>query len=213
MKIAIVGAGRVGAGLARAWGRAAHDISLAIRDPSRVPAGSFTRDPNVSFVEISQAARDVDAIVLAVPYAAVDEVVFSLGALDGQIVIDCTNAVRSGLRLEFDSTTSAAEELQRQIPTARVFKSFNAQGAESLGNAEYHGIRATNFFCGDDAHARPTVAQLVQDAGFEPVYVGSLDKARHLESLMLLWAAVAQQRGTREVAFKLLERGHKSSNI
>ena len=206
MKVSIVGTGRIGSGLAQAWRRAGHEVTLGARDPSRSELNSFAESIRARVVEISEAGRNVDVITLAVPHTAVDEVVFNLGPLDGQIVIDCTNAVGPGLRLEFDHTTSAAEELQSQIPNAQVFKSFNAQGAENIANATYDGVRATNFYCGNDANARSSVERLINDAGFEPAYIGTLDKARLVESLMLLWVAVAREQGTRSIAFKLLQR-------
>lgn len=55
-----------------------------------------------------------------------------VGPLSGKVVIDCTNAVERGMTLKYGHTTSSVEELQKRIPEARVFKSFNAQGAENL---------------------------------------------------------------------------------
>ena len=205
MKISVVGTGRIGSALARAWRITGHDVRLATRDTSRAAVQALAHSIDADLVELPEAA-DADVIALAVPYASVDETLFVLGALEGRIVIDCTNAVGPGMQPEFDSTTSAAEELQRQIPQAHVFKSFNAQGVEIIVNPGFDDIRASNFYCGNDAAARAVVDRLVRDAGFDPVYVGRLDRARLLESLMLLWVSIAKTRGTRSIAFKLLER-------
>jgi hypothetical protein len=85
-------------------------------------------------------------------------------------------------------------------------KSFNAQGAETLANPVYHGVRAANFFCGDDAAAKQIVKQLIEEIGFEAIDAGALKSARLLEPLMLLWLASAQTLGTRDFAFHLLRR-------
>ena len=213
MRLAIVGTGRMGSGLARVWRSAGHEIVLGVRNPSAVGVRSLATEVDANVVEIAEVGRDVDAVVLTIPHAAVDEAVFSLGPLAEQIVIDCTNAVRPGFQPEFDYTTSAAEELQAQIPAAYVYKSFNAQGAETLGASMFGEQRASNFYCGPDGESRRIVHRMVEDAGFDPVYVGGLDRARQVESLMLLWVAVAQQRGHRSIAFKLLERFENAQNV
>jgi hypothetical protein len=108
--------------------------------------------------------------------------------------------------LRFGHTTSSAEEIQKKIPQAHVFKSFNAQGAENLDNPIYGGVPASNFFCGDDAAGRERVRALVEDVGFEAVDAGPLKNARLLEPLMLLWVAASRSVGSRQLAFKLLHR-------
>jgi len=75
-----------------------------------------------------------------------------------------------------------------------------------LANPIYGGVRATNFFCGDDADGKAIVRQLVEDVGFDPVDAGGLSAARLLEPLMLLWIASSRALGTRDIAFKVLRR-------
>jgi predicted dinucleotide-binding enzyme len=210
--IAIVGSGHIGMGLGRAWARAGHAVVFGARDPQDAELVAACREIGARATGVADAAQDADVVVLAVPYAALDAVLEATGALAGKIVIDCTNAVGRGMALAHGHTTSAAEELQKQIPAARVFKSFNAQGAENLANPRYDGVAATNFFCGgggggaDDAAARTIVAELVADVGFDPVDAGPLKQARLLEPMMLLWVAAAQAYSTRDLAFKLLRR-------
>ena len=67
-------------------------------------------------------------------------------------------------------------------------------------------MRASNWYCGDDAAAKQVVHQLVEDVGFEAVDAGPLGAARLLEPLMLLWMASSRSVGTRDIAFKLLRR-------
>ena len=110
------------------------------------------------------------------------------------------------MALEYGHTTSSAEVLQARIPRAHVVKSFNAQGAENLATPHYGEITASNFYCGDDAEAKRTVATLIADVGFEPIDAGPLASARLLEPLMLLWITCSRTLGTRDIAFKLLRR-------
>src|SRR4051812_20470006 len=114
MKIAIIGSGHIGGGLAAPGKKHGHDVTFGAREPS-----GDTEAP------IADAVRDARVVVLAMPYGALDDVLAAAGDLAGKVVIDCTNAVEPGMTLKYGHTTSAAEELQKRIPRAHVFKSFN----------------------------------------------------------------------------------------
>lgn len=206
MRICIIGSGHVGGGLARAWRRRGHEVVFGARRPDDPELVSLCRELGATAATVGAAPEEAEVVVLAMPYGALDAVLAEVGPLSGKVVVDCTNAVERGMKLKYGHTTSAAEELQKRIPEARVFKSFNAQGAENLAQPEYPGGRASNFFCGDDAEGRKVVAQLVEDVGFEAVDAGPLANARLLEPMMLLWVACAQRLGTRDLAFRLLRR-------
>jgi NADPH-dependent F420 reductase len=206
MKIAILGSGHIGAGLGRAWAKKGHRVVFGARKPDDPELVQLAQQIGAEVAGVADAPKDAEVVVLAVPYAALDAVLSETGALAGKIVIDCTNAVEKGMTLKYGHTTSSAEELQKRIPQARVFKSFNAQGAENLANPSYGGVAASNFFCGDDADGRRVVKGLVEDVGFEAVDAGPLKNARLLEPMMLLWVAVAQSGGSRDIAFKVLRR-------
>lgn len=205
MKIAIIGSGHIGAGLARAWAKK-HAVVFGAREPGDAELVALCGSIGASAASVADASRGAEVVVLAMPYGALDDVLRATGELAGTIVIDCTNAVERGMTLKYGHTTSAAEELQKRLPGAHVFKSFNAQGAENLANPVYDGKRATNFFCGDDPAGKRILKELVEDVGFEAVDAGPLKNARLLEPLMLLWIACAQTVGTRDIAFSLLRR-------
>lgn len=205
--VAVLGAGRIGGGLAKVWKKAGHEVVVGVRDAASEEVRALAQTSGMRVASIEQAVREAAVVVLAVPYGALAELATQAGPWAGKVVIDCTNAVQPGWTLRYGHTTSSAEELAKQMPGAHVFKSFNAQGAENLADPVYDGVPATNFFCGDgDAAQHAIVRTLVADAGFEPLDVGGLDKARLLEPLMLLWIASAQALGTRDVAFRVLRR-------
>jgi hypothetical protein len=209
MKIAIIGSGHIGAGLARAWIKRGHDVAFGAREPRDAELTALCSQIGARANGVADAAAGADVVVLAIPFGAIDDVLRAAGDLAGKVVIDCTNAVErgaGGMSLVYGHTTSAAEELQKKLPAAHVFKSFNAQGAENLANPSYDGVAAANFFCGDDAASKRIVRGLVEDVGFEAIDAGPLRNARLLEPLMLLWIASSQALGTRDVAFKLLRR-------
>ena len=207
MKIAIIGSGHIGGGLARAWARHDHDILFGARNPADAELQALCRElgPRVTAGSVADAAG-ADVVVLAMPYGALEDVLSAVGGLAGKTVIDCTNAVAPGWNLRFGHTTSSAEELQRRIPEAHVVKSFNAQGAENLANPVYGGVAASNFYCGDDAGAKAKVKALIEAIGFEAIDAGPLSSARLVEPLMLLWMASAKAVGSRDIAFKILRR-------
>jgi NADPH-dependent F420 reductase len=209
MKIAIVGSGHIGAGLARPWSKKGHSVTFAAREPGDAELVALAKEVGAKTASVSDGARGADVVVLAMPYGALDDVLKAAGDLAGKVVIDCTNAVErgpGGMALKYGHTTSAAEELQKRLPRAKVFKSFNAQGAENLAQPVYGGVAASNFFCGDDAEGRKAVKTLVEEIGFEAIDAGPLKNARLVEPLMLLWMASSQALGTRDVAFKILRR-------
>jgi len=206
MKIAVIGNGHIGAGLGRAWAKAGHGVTFGSRDPGGEELRTLCQELGTSAAPVAEAARGAEVVALAVPYGALDGVLQAAGDLAGKVVIDCTNAVEPGMRLKYGGATSAAEELQKRLPGAKVFKSFNAQGAENLTDPVYGGVAATNFFCGDDAAGRAVVKRLVEDVGFDAVDAGPLSSARYVEPLMLLWVTSSRATGTRDLAFKLLRR-------
>src|ERR1041385_3226051 len=160
VKISIIGSGNIGGGLGRAWRRAGHDVTFGARDASDADLVALCKETGARSASAAESAASADVIALAVPYAALDEVLRATGDLAGKIVIDCTNAVErgpSGAQLKYGHTTSSAEQLQARIPKAHVVRSFNAQGAENLANPIYNGVPASNFYCGDDAAAKKTV--------------------------------------------------------
>lgn len=207
MKIALIGSGNIGGGLGRAWARHGHTIVYGARDQADPELTALCRDIGASAASVSDAPRGADVVVMGVPWAALDDVLGALGDLTGKVVIDCMNAVeRPAVVLHFGRTSSWSEEMQKKIPGARVVKSFNAQGAETLANPVYGGTRAANFFCGDDPEAKRVVKGLIEEVGFEAIDAGPLKSARYLEPLMLLWLASSQALGTRDFAFNLLRR-------
>jgi NADPH-dependent F420 reductase len=207
MKIALIGSGNIGGGLGRAWAKHGHTIVYGARDSADPELTALCKEIGASAASVADAPRDADVVVMGVPWAALDDVLGSLGDLTGKVVIDCMNAVeRPAVILHFGRTTSWSEEMQKKLPNARVVKSFNAQGAETLANPVYGGVRAANFFCGDDAEAKQIVKGLIEEVGYEAIDAGPLKSARYIEPLMLLWLASSQALGSRDFAFNLLRR-------
>jgi hemoglobin len=203
VRIAILGAGRVGGSLGLAWAAKGHDVIFAARhvDDAKVGAAVAATGGRARSLSVNEAVVDADVVVLALPFESIDEALEGTGALFGKVVIDCTNPGAAPLP---PGVGSGAEHVARLLPEARVTKAFNAQGAENNAEPRYGEAVATNFYCGDDKPAKEVVRQLVRDVGFDPVDVGPLQNARLLESAARLWFAASGALGTRRVAFCVL---------
>lgn len=183
MKVAIIGAGNVGKALGGSLARAGHEVTLAAGHPEH--AAEAANEIGATAAESSAvAARDADVVILAVPYQAAEEVATDLApVIEGHTVVDVTNPLKPDLSDLAVDGTSAAEEIQRRLPGARVVKAFNTLLASIQANPNAAGEPAQALIAGDDAGAKADVAQLASSIGLEPVDVGPLPFARHMERL------------------------------
>ena len=193
MKISILGTGNMARGLAVRFAAAGHGVTLAARDPAKARAIAADLGQAIRAGTLADAADAAEIVVLAVPFAAAAEVIDAAGGFAGKIVVDITNPMTadySGLTL--GHTTSAAEEIQKHAPAARVVKAFNTVFASVLQNGgRAAGHPATVFVAGDDAAARKQVAALAESAGFASLETGGLASARYLEPVAGLNIALA----------------------
>jgi predicted dinucleotide-binding enzyme len=167
-KIGIIGAGNVGGALQRGLSRAKHEVRAVGADKT----------------EVRKTAEWADAVLLAVPFGALDDVVGTIAPLvKGKIVIDVTNALTKDMSLALGYTTSGAEELQKKLSGARVVKAFNTQFAQHMDSGRLADQRLTVFVAGDDADAKRTTVELATSIGFDAVDAGPLANARLLEPL------------------------------
>lgn len=187
MRVAIMGKGQVGSALRHALARAGHRVTFGARKPEGDDEQS-----------IADATANADAIILAVPFAALADVIAAAGGFDGKILIDATNPLGlrdDGLGLTLGFSTSGAEQIAALAPKARVFKAFNQTGFENLTDASAYAAHPVMFVAGDHTESTALVMALVEDAGFAPVNLGALSKARLLEPLAMLWIELARKRG------------------
>src|SRR3972149_2562834 len=155
---------------------AATRFSLATRGTPRNWRASPRRPaPRPGPAAPAEAVQFGEVILFAPPWPSVDHALKAAGSLAGKILIDCTNPLKQDLSgLELGHTTSAAEEIAKKTPGARVVKAFNMTGAENMANPRFGAEQATMFICGDDAAAKTAVARLTEELGFEAVDAGPL---------------------------------------
>ncbi len=197
MNIAIIGSGNMGSGLGGIWAKKGHRIIFSYsRNPEKLEALARA-NPGASAAPPAEAVRQSDVVLLSVPWPAVEDALKAAGPLDGKIVIDCTNPITPALELAIGHTTSAAEEIAKRTPGARIVKAFNTAFAELYhsGSRLFGSRMVTMFFCGDDGEAKKTVAKLIGSTGFSPVDCGPLKCARHLEPLAVLMIQIGRVMG------------------
>lgn len=183
MNITIVGAGNMGAAFAKQLTRAGHKVTLTARNLDKAQTVAFS-NPGASAAAPSSAAAQADVVVLATGYGDAVGALKSLGDLRGKTVIDITNPLTADyMGLSIGHSTSAAEEIAKAVPDAKVVKAFNTVFAQVLaeGAAFGNGQTVPVFFAGDDAAAKATVQALIESIGFAPVDAGGLKNARYLE--------------------------------
>lgn len=183
MNITVIGAGNMGSAFVQQFVRAGHRVSVTARDSAKAQAVAAA-NPGAVAVPSANAATDADVVVLATGFGDAIGALKAIGDLRGKIVIDITNPLTADyMGLTVGHTTSAAEEISRSVPEARVVKAFNTVFAQVLAAGAAFGDDHTVpvYFAGDDAAAKATVSALIASIGFAPVDAGPLENARYLE--------------------------------
>jgi predicted dinucleotide-binding enzyme len=189
MNVAIIGNGNVGQAIGQALARKGHQVTFGVRSPAAGRTDQRT---------VPGAVAEAHATILAVPFAAVPEIINAAGSVTGKILIDATNPlgiVQGELGLTLGFSTSGAEQIATLAPGALVFKAFNQTGFENMADARSYPSKPVMFVAGDDPSGKQTVLTLVSDAGFEVVDAGGLHQARLLEPLAMIWIELARKRG------------------
>ncbi|MCB9595808.1 MAG: NAD(P)-binding domain-containing protein [Sandaracinaceae bacterium] len=208
-KIAMIGAGNVGGNLGARLSRAGVPVRFGVREGSDVSPVLARCAPDAAATPVAEAAAWADVIFLAVPGRAAVDAARGLGAVDGKILVDCTNPLRfdAGPVWNPPAEGSNAQAIAAACPTARVVKAFNTFGAEHHEDPITAAGAVDVQLAGDDAEAKATLASLCEAGGFHAVDCGPLRNAGVLENLAVLWIHLAMVGGQgRDVAFKLVGR-------
>jgi hypothetical protein len=173
--VGIIGAGRIGGGIARQLTGAGHEVLLSFsRDPQSLNALAGEIGPSATTGSPAEAAGFGEVVVISVPWSTLPQAIEQAGSLAGKIVIDTTNQFGGAPLPAADQT--AAHFNAGRMPGARYTKSFNtltsAFQAQTAGRQGEEKV--VQWLCGDDADAKQVVAELITDAGFVPVDLGDI---------------------------------------
>lgn len=212
MRLAILGAGRVGGTLGGRLAQAGHTVIYGLRPqhedrPDEIRLPDELRGPRVSGSSVPDAVAQADVVLLTTPWAAAEAALTAAGDFGGKPLLDVTNPIGPGMALTHGHTDSGAEQVQRWAPTARVVKVFNTTGVENMADPRFGDARALMLACGDDPDAVAIALGLAGEIGFDAVAFGPLLNARLLEPFGRAWIELALVRGQgRGIAFGLLRR-------
>ncbi|MCH7984292.1 MAG: NADPH-dependent F420 reductase [Chloroflexi bacterium] len=207
MRIAVIGSGSVGSGLARGWSAAGHSVVIGSRSPEseRVTALVAEIGNGVEAATPPDSVAGADVIVLAVPWSAVEESISSLGDVSGRVIIDATNPFVRGLDLALGHTWSGGEQVAELASGARVVKALNVVDARLLDGHLLDGRQISIPIAGDDADAKQVASKLIYDLGFDVVDAGALVSSRLLEPLALLMIRLSMKKSLgAEIGFRVL---------
>lgn len=182
VRIGIIGSGRIGGNAGKLFAKADHEVMFSFsRDEQKLRALAAEASNGARAGTPREAAEFGEMVVLSVPWALVDEALSAAGPLDGKVLIDTTNQFgrdESGNFgvLDLPDGLSAAAYNARRAEGARLVKAYNTMtsGFQAEAAGRTGPDRVAMFYSGDDEEANNVAARLIQDSGFDPVYVGSL---------------------------------------
>lgn len=211
MRIGILGSGLMGGKLGTLFARAGHDVVFSYARTERKlkrlarEAGESARAGTPA-----EAAREADALLFAVHWTRVDDVLEQAGDLSGKVVVTCMLPFGTADgELVVAHTSSGAEALAKKLRRSPVVSAFGTVPSEVLFDvyeARRRAKRPDMLYCGDDAGAKQVAAQLIRDVGFAPLDVGPLRMARFTEPFTMLIAQLAYERGANPALAYRFER-------
>jgi predicted dinucleotide-binding enzyme len=186
LKIAFIGAGHQGGALGLQFARAGHDVMFSSRHPETLKALVSKAGAKARAGLPAAAAAWGDVVVIAVPYGAMPQIGKDYAPLmRGKVVIDLGNPYpdRDGPMAAVALRKGTGAASADYLPGVRLVRAFNAIGSDELErHAHRAGTKLGIPIAGDDLAAVVTVSHLVEDAGFDPVIVGNLSRAREFDA-------------------------------
>jgi predicted dinucleotide-binding enzyme len=187
MKIAVIGAGKIGGTIGDKWKAAGHEVVYGLRDASKKSGAT----------EIGPALKGAEVVLLAIPGGAVKQLAHDHAKeLDGKIVIDATNNFGG-------PSANQWGELGHAAPKAELYRVFNSYGFDVYVDPKLGGTQADMFFAGPEGPSQQKVEQLIEDVGLNPVWVGGADAVDTVDGVLRLWFTLSRRHG-RRIAFKLI---------
>src|SRR5947208_2101754 len=198
MRVGILGSGLMGGKLGTIWARAGHEMVFSYaRNQEKLAKLARDAKGNARAGTPREAAQGADALLLAVHWSRVDDVLMQAGDLSGKVVVSCSLPMNADdTDLVIAHTSSGAEALAKRVPKARVVSAFGTVPSEVLFDVFAARRKATKpslVYCGDDARSKKVAAQLIRDVGFAPVDAGPSRIARNTEPFTLLIAQLAYE--------------------
>src|SRR5882762_2378828 len=215
MRIGILGSGLMGGKLGTLFARAGHKVVFSYaRSQQKLKKLARDAQGDARAGTPSEAAEEADALLLAVHWTRVDDVLNQAGDLSGKVIVTCSLPMNADdTALVVAHTSSGAEALAKKVRKAQVVSAFGTVPSEVLFGV-FEARRKANrpglVYCGDDQGAKDVAATLIRDVGFDPVDAGPLRIARYMEPFALLVGQLAYEgQGEPELAYRFERLGKR----
>ena len=213
-KIGIIGSGSVGKALALGFENYGYPVMIGSRSPEKLDGWKKESRFKGQTGDFSAVASYGDILVLAVTGTKVFDAMQLTGEDNhyGKIVIDTNNPiaeispVNGVIQFFTDSRNSLMEQLQTRFAHVRFVKAFSCIGAAHMVNPDFGGIKPSMFICGNDPEAKREVKTILDAFGFETEDMGTMEAARAIEPLCILWCIPGFKDNSWDHAFKLLKK-------
>jgi predicted dinucleotide-binding enzyme len=208
MRVGILGSGLMGGKLGTIFARAGHEVVFSYAQSNeKLRRLAREAQSNARAGTPGEAAKDSDALLLAVHWSRIDDALKQAGDLSGKVIVTCSLPMDAGnTKLIIANTSSGAEELAKKVQGAHVVCAFNTVPSEVLFGVYEAGRKSPRpslVYCGDDESGKTVAAELIRGAGFDPIDAGPLRVARYTEPFALLVAQLAYEgEGGPELAYR-----------
>lgn len=197
MRVGILGSGLMGGKLGTLFARAGHEVVFSYaRSKEKLKKLARDASADARAGTPAEAAEAADALLLAVHWSRIDDVLNQVGDLSGKVILNCSLPLNTdNTELVVAHTSSGAEALAKMVPRAHMVAAFQTVPSEVLFSVFESGRRKTNrpslVYCGDHSSSKKIAAELIRDVGFDPLDAGPLRIARYTEPFAVLVAQLA----------------------
>lgn len=185
LKIGIIGTGRIGGALAEHLAKAGHELMISSRHPEQLKPLAERLGPSVRIGTPAEAAAFGEVLLISVPYGALPQVGRDYAAqMQGKVALETGNPfpARDGAMAELARAKGSGVASAGHLPGVRLVRAFTSiPHSAVLGEAHRSGELIGVPLAADDPAALKLAERLVRDAGFEPVVVGGLARARDFD--------------------------------
>lgn len=211
-RIGIIGSGVVGQTLANGFIKHGYDVTIGTNSDNK--RGELTAKTNgkARVASFEETARFGEIVVIATKGSAAESAVKLAGIenLAGKVVIDTNNPladappVNGVLKFFTSLDDSLMERLQKLAPDARFVKAFSCIGSGLMVNPN-KDLKPTMFICGNDSAAKGEVAEILDEFGHDVADMGTVEAARAIEPLCMLWCIPGFLNNSWTHAFRLMK--------
>src|SRR5438132_6983739 len=216
MQVGILGSGLMGGKLGTIFARAGHEVVFSYaRSEQKLKTLARDARRKARAGTPREAAEEADAVLLAVHWSRIEDVLNQAGDLSGKVIVTCSLPMNEdSTELVVAHTSSGSEELAKRISKARVVAAFQTVPSEVLFGvyeAKRKASRPSLVYCGDDESGKGVAAELIRDVGFDPVDAGPLRIARYTEPFAMLVARLAYEgEGSPGLAYRFERFGEQA---